>query len=196
EDGEQIVPSSSRSSTPSVGLPADDSRPPVITRPLVDTTVKEGGREILEMEVDGFPTPMVEWYHEGKLVAESRTVRSSFNGTVAVLKIYEAQPEHQGQYICKVSNKAGVAESRAMLIVEQESADQVSNIPVFIKKLQNVNVKELGVPISLSCQARGNPAPVIRWLHNGKSADDTSIYRSRTFDDGMSTLEILKISER
>ncbi|KAK6047730.1 immunoglobulin I-set domain protein [Cooperia oncophora] len=187
--------SPSRSSTPSVSYSTDDSRPPVITRPLVDTSVKAGSRELLELEVDGVPTPVIEWYHDGKLVTENRTLRTTFDGKVAVLKIYEAQPEHQGQYICKVSNKLGVVESRAMLVVEQDTTDQVTNIPVFIKKLQNVTVKEVGGPISLSCQVRGDQPITLNWLHNGTLITSDSRYRIRSFDDGISTLEILAITE-
>ncbi|PIO69785.1 immunoglobulin I-set domain protein [Teladorsagia circumcincta] len=154
EVDEAVEHSPSPSSTPSLGYSSDDSRPPIITRPLVDTNVKAGCRELLELEVDGVPTPMIEWYHDGKLVAENRTLRTTFDGKVAVLKIYEAQPEHQGQYICK-----------------------------------------LGTPISLSCQVRGDQPLVISWLHNGRPITSDSRYRTRSFDDGISTLEIHALTE-
>uniref|UniRef100_A0A0K0DEZ1 Ig-like domain-containing protein n=1 Tax=Angiostrongylus cantonensis TaxID=6313 RepID=A0A0K0DEZ1_ANGCA len=64
-----------------------------------------GSRGALELEVDGMPAPMIEWFHDGTLVSESRTLRTSYNGRVAVLKIYEVQAEHHGQYICKVCGK-------------------------------------------------------------------------------------------
>ncbi|KAK5984897.1 hypothetical protein GCK32_008606 [Trichostrongylus colubriformis] len=154
-----------------------------------------GSRDLLELEVDGVPTPVIEWYHDGKLVTESRTLRTTFDGRVAILKIYEAQPEQQGQYICKVSNKLGVVESRASLIVEREDTDQASNIPVFIKKIQNVTVKELGGDVSLSCQVRGSSPLVICWLHNGSPIESDISYRIRSFDDGISTLEIHALTE-
>ncbi|KAJ1359849.1 hypothetical protein KIN20_018667 [Parelaphostrongylus tenuis] len=172
-----------------------DASAPEIIRPLLDATVKTGSRQALELEVEGMPTPMVEWFHDGTLVSESRTVRTSYNGRVAVLKIYEAQAEHQGQYICKVSNKLGVVESRAMLVVEPESTERMSDVPVFIKKLQDITVKKVGESLSMSCQIRGDPFPVIRWLHDGQSIENNSAYRSRVFDDGIATLEISSMSE-
>ncbi|VDO56555.1 unnamed protein product [Haemonchus placei] len=187
--------SPSRSSTRSVAYSSDDTRPPLITRPLVDTTVQAGNRELLELEVDGVPTPAIEWYHDGKLVAENRTLRTTFDGKVAILKIYEAQAEHQGQYTCKVSNKLGVVESRAMLVVEPKTTNEVTNVPVFIKRIQNVTVKELGSTVSLSCQARGDQPLEIRWLYNGHLIDLEPHYRIRSFDDGISTLEIQGITE-
>ncbi|KAJ1372372.1 hypothetical protein KIN20_034512 [Parelaphostrongylus tenuis] len=83
-------------------LSLNQPRAPVITRALVNTVVNIGGRELLELEVDGVPTPTVEWYHDGKLIAESRTLRTYFDGRVAFLKIFEAQLDHQGHYVCKV----------------------------------------------------------------------------------------------
>ncbi|VDM54489.1 unnamed protein product [Angiostrongylus costaricensis] len=172
-----------------------DARAPEIIRPLLDATVKAGSRGALELEVDGMPTPMIEWFHDGTLVSESRTLRTSYNGRVAVLKIYEAQAEHHGQYICKVSNKLGVVESRAMLVVQQESMECMSNVPVFIKKLQDITAKKAGESLSLSCQVRGDPFPLLHWLHNGRSIDNNPVYRRRAFDDGIATLEISSISE-
>ncbi|VDM83781.1 unnamed protein product [Strongylus vulgaris] len=101
-DSSSFSRSPSRSTSPSIGYASDDSCAPIITRPLVDTVVKIGCREMLELEVEGKPTPMIEWYHNGKLVSESRTIRSHFDGRVAFLKFYDAQLNHQGQYICKV----------------------------------------------------------------------------------------------
>ncbi|VDN26602.1 unnamed protein product [Cylicostephanus goldi] len=185
--------SPSRSTSESLGYVSDDSRAPIIIRPLMNAVVKAGGREMLELEVDGTPTPMIEWYHNGKLVSESRTVRSNFDGRVAFLKFYDAQPNHQGQYICKVSNKLGVVESRAELIVEQEITD-LPNAPTFVKKLQDITVPKEGDTVTLSCQARGDPKPEFRWLRDGQPVDAVRC-RSRAFDDGTATLEIAKMSE-
>lgn len=79
-----------------------------------------GNRELLEAEVDGNPKPFVEWYLNGKLVAESRTLRTYFDGRVAFLKIYEACEEHQGQYLCRASNKLGTVETRCTVIVQRK----------------------------------------------------------------------------
>uniref|UniRef100_A0A0K0DEZ2 Ig-like domain-containing protein n=1 Tax=Angiostrongylus cantonensis TaxID=6313 RepID=A0A0K0DEZ2_ANGCA len=95
----------------------------------------------------------------------------------------------------QVSNKLGVVESRAMLVVQQESTECMSNVPVFIKKLQDVMAKKVGESLSLSCQVRGDPFPLLHWLHNGQSIDNNPVYRMRAFDDGIATLEISSISE-
>ena len=86
-------------------------------------TAFAGNRELLEVEVSAIPKPLVEWYLEGKLIAESRTLRTYFDGRVAFLKIYEAHEEHQGNYLCRISNKLGTAETRCRLIVSRKCRD-------------------------------------------------------------------------
>ncbi|KIH44159.1 immunoglobulin I-set domain protein [Ancylostoma duodenale] len=100
---------------------------------------------MLELEVVGNPTPTVEWYHDGKLVAHSRTLRTYFDGRVALLKIYRAQMDHAGSYTCKVSNKLGTVESSAVLTVEEEIAPHVPNMPIFIRKLEDVTIEKVNV---------------------------------------------------
>ncbi|CAI2354591.1 unnamed protein product [Caenorhabditis sp. 36 PRJEB53466] len=187
--------SRSRSRSPSV-LGGDIQRPPVVTRPLADATVTEGNRELLEVEVDGLPTPTIEWYHDGKLVAESRTLRTYFDGRVAFLKIYEAHDEHNGQYVCKVSNKLGAVETRACVIVEKpDAADHVTQMPTFVKKLQDVVLRQAGETATFTCQSYANPAAQVVWLHNGKALQQQSNYKSRLFDDNTATLVIENVTD-
>ncbi|UMM35968.1 hypothetical protein L5515_008342 [Caenorhabditis briggsae] len=188
--------SRSRSRSPSV-LGGDIQRPPVVTRPLADATVTEGNRELLEVEVDGFPTPTIEWYHDGKLVAESRTLRTYFDGRVAFLKIYEAHEEHNGQYVCKVSNKLGAVETRACVVVEgPHAAEHVTQMPTFVKKLQDVVLKSAGETATFTCQSYANPAAQVVWLHNGKALQQTNgNYKTRLFDDNTATLVIENVTD-
>ncbi|EGT41041.1 hypothetical protein CAEBREN_30100 [Caenorhabditis brenneri] len=188
--------SRSRSRSPSV-LGGEIQRPPVVTRPLADATVTEGNRELLEVEVDGFPTPTIEWYHDGKLVAESRTLRTYFDGRVAFLKIYEAHEEHNGQYVCKVSNKLGSVETRACVVVEApDAAEHVTQMPTFVKKLQDVVLKTAGETATFTCQSYANPAAQVVWLHNGKALQQTkSNYKTRLFDDNTATLVIENVTD-
>ena len=153
--------SRSRSGSPMKSL--GEERAPVITRPLSDATVTEGNqqlltvsihvignRELLEVEVSGNPEPMIEWYHDGKLAAESRTLRTYFDGRVAFLKIYQAQSDHQGVYVCKVSNKLGAVECRATLVVESaRESEHVPKMPAFVKKIQDVVVNNVRIFLKL-----------------------------------------------
>ncbi|KHN81711.1 Titin [Toxocara canis] len=189
--------SETHSRSPSVAPPQEEQlRPPVITRPLNDATVFEGNRELLEVEVDGNPKPFVEWYLEGKQVAESRTLRTYFDGRVAFLKIYEAHEEHQGHYLCRASNKLGTVETRCTVIVQPQigAEDHVPNMPKFLKKLQNVKVKNAGDSVTLTCQVHGDPRPDVQWLFNGRAIHEDKNARARAFDDNVCALEIFEVT--
>nr|CDJ96599.1 Immunoglobulin I-set and Fibronectin domain containing protein [Haemonchus contortus] len=193
------TPTLSRCTSPCPPSPSYKSlefRAPLITRPLEDAVVTIGNRERLELEVDSPLPTTVEWYHDGNLVAESRTLRTYFDGRVAFLKIYNARPEHQGKYVCKVSNKVGALESSAFLTVEEEASVHLPNMPVFTKKLRDIVVKQSGDSACFSCQVQGDPAPVLCWLHNGRAIHSDSSYRRRSLDDGEACLDIPSVSQR
>ncbi|KAE9413053.1 hypothetical protein Angca_003753, partial [Angiostrongylus cantonensis] len=169
---------------------SNQPRAPVITRALVNTVVNIGSRELLEVEVDGEPIPAVEWYHDDKLLAESRTLRTYFDGRVAILKIFEVQPDHQGCYLCKVGNRFGSAQSSAILLVNQEIVEHVSQMPVFSEKIKDIIIPELGVSAAFSCSIHGDPPPAVCWLHNGSAIHNNPCIRSRMTEDGSANLDI------
>ena len=94
----------------------------------------------------------------------------------------------------QVSNKLGSVESRAMLTVARVIAedDHVSNMPKFVRKLDDVDVKNSGDSVTLTCQAKGEPQPEVCWLHNGRAIHNNENISTRVFDDNVTTLEILK----
>ncbi|VDM52158.1 unnamed protein product [Angiostrongylus costaricensis] len=149
-----------------------------------------GSRELLELEVDGEPVPTVEWYHDDKLIAESRTLRTYFDGRVAILKIFEVQPDHQGCYLCKVGNRFGSAQSSAMLLVNQEAVEHVSQMPVFLDKINDITIRELGVSATFSCSIHGDPLPMVCWLHNGSAIHNHPCIRSCMTEGGSANLDI------
>jgi len=90
-----------------------------ITRPLADLTLHEGHRGTLECECRASVKPQVEWYHDNRLVAVSRTLRTYFDGRLAMLKIFEADSrEHNGKYECRFVVGDEVATSQATIAVE------------------------------------------------------------------------------
>ncbi|KAK6753136.1 hypothetical protein RB195_012624 [Necator americanus] len=186
----------SRSASPSPAYALNELRPPIITRPLEGATVTIGGRELLELEVNANPTPTVEWYHDGKLVAQSRTLRTYFDGRVALLKIYRAQKDHAGSYVCKVFNKLGAVESSAQLTVEKEFSQHVPNMPVFVRKLEDITIEKIGQSASLSCRVCGDPPPVLCWLLNGRAIHNDSRYNCHQGTNGTASLQIVAVTDQ
>ncbi|VDN06567.1 unnamed protein product [Thelazia callipaeda] len=173
----------------------DETKAPVFTAPLHDVVFNEGSREILEVEVDAHPKPMIEWLLNGKLLQESSAIRSHFDGHLAILEISEVHSEHQGEVICRAVNKLGSAETRcSVLLDESKTFAEVPKIPEFCEKLRSIKVKNEGDTLTLKCKVIGQPEPEIQWLLNGKVIKTNAQKRIRTFDDGVSLLEILNIT--
>lgn len=102
-----------------------------ITRPLTDLTLHEGHRGMLECECQAVSKPQVEWYHDNRLVAVSRTLRTYFDGRLAMLKIFEAAAlEHNGKYECRFTLGDEVVSSRAAIVVEGTSVQLSQLIPL------------------------------------------------------------------
>ncbi|WKY09394.1 hypothetical protein Q1695_002059 [Nippostrongylus brasiliensis] len=194
-----VTPSSSRCPSPCSPVPPrrlSGFTKPVITRPLVDAEVTVGCRELMELEVDGSAPLTVEWYQNEKLLAESRTLRTYFDGRVAFLKIYDARHEHHGKYTCKISNKLGDAECGATLTINDEVSEQVPDMPVFMKKLEDVTVEKLGDSASFNCLLRGHPQPKLCWLHNGRAIhNEDPSYQSHAGSAGDASLNIPSVSD-
>ncbi|EJD74527.1 CAMK/MLCK protein kinase [Loa loa] len=172
----------------------ENLKAPVIIRPLEDVTIYEGNHKILEVEVEAYPQPMIEWFLNSKILKESRDMQTYFDGSLAILKINDAHIEQQGEYLCRASNKGGSAETRCNVIVKEDLAkDEMSKMPEFIEKMQNVRVKNEGDALTLKCKVTGKPKPEIRWLLNGKAIAEDDKIRIRTFDDGICVMEITRL---
>ncbi|KAI1719913.1 immunoglobulin i-set domain-containing protein [Ditylenchus destructor] len=164
---------------------AKKSKVPVICRPLKDVKVHEGNRVLMECEVqcqEKVPI-QAEWYHNGRLLATTRTLRTYFDGRLAMLKIYDAQREHDGHYECRfwtagAENEAVMSSANVCVEAIKSSGsdsstnvtnDFVLNMPNFVTKLEDTRVENEGDSVSLMCQVNGNPSPEVQWLHNGKA---------------------------
>lgn len=94
------------------------NKAPLITRPLQDCKVHVGNQLLLECEVQTNAESTFEWCHNGQLLAESQTLRTYFDGRLALLKIFNANQDHQGEYEFCIENKDGKTSSNANVSVE------------------------------------------------------------------------------
>ncbi|KAK6029157.1 immunoglobulin I-set domain protein [Ostertagia ostertagi] len=175
---------------------ADKSAPKFVEL-LMDQTVQETEEILLECCFKGKPTPVITWMFEHLLVAKKCDGCSN------------TSDERYQRWRNSVSNKLGAVESRAMLVVEQETTDQLSNIPVFIKKIQNVTVKEAAVPspptfvvapkakfvvdesssLTIVCDISGSSSMQVTWLKNGRPLNATD--RVQMERDGLTSRLII-----
>ncbi|VDM08832.1 unnamed protein product, partial [Wuchereria bancrofti] len=170
---------------------------PVIIRSLEDIVVYEGNHRILEVEIEAYPKPMIEWFLNSKIIDESYAMQTYFDGCLAILKFNDAHMEQQGEYRCRAINEAGSAETKCNVVIVKEenlANDEISKIPKFIEKMQNIKMKNEGEALTLKCKVNGEPEPEIRWLLNGKAITQDDRIRIRTFGDGVCILEIIHLT--
>ncbi|XP_062435764.1 myopalladin isoform X2 [Rhea pennata] len=107
-----------------------DGRPiiaaPVFTKMLQDISASEGQLVVFECRVKGAPSPKVEWYREGTLIADSPDFRilqkkprsMAEPEEICTLVIAEVFSEDSGSFTCTASNKYGTVSSIAHLTVK------------------------------------------------------------------------------
>ncbi|PIO56797.1 immunoglobulin I-set domain protein, partial [Teladorsagia circumcincta] len=112
------------------------TEPPNFTAKLKDVTVDHGEQIMLSCEVDGNPSPLIEWLHNGERVTDPRLV-TSFSGGKAALTISEAGADDVGEYVCRASNSAGQESCRANVTVRPPP-----NVPNGNGHVENGSVEE------------------------------------------------------
>ncbi|KAK7925473.1 hypothetical protein WMY93_007783 [Mugilogobius chulae] len=100
----------------------------------------------------GHPEPNVYWKRDGLPINKTDQHYTELSGK---LIIAPADKSHAGSYVCVASNTVAVRESRAARLTVLEK-------PVLVLRPQNVSVK-MGESAQFSCQAKGDPAPVVMW---------------------------------
>ncbi|XP_023810079.1 hemicentin-1 isoform X2 [Oryzias latipes] len=131
--------------------------PPIIDGDLHSNRVEPlGGNTILNCEVRGDPPPTIQWSKNGVNIQIGNRIRQMFNGSLA---IYGTVSEDAGIYMCVATNDAGVVERSITLTLQ--SAPTITVEPVG-------TVVNAGTTVVLSCQAEGEPTPMIEWSRQGR----------------------------
>ncbi|VCW48578.1 unnamed protein product, partial [Gulo gulo] len=135
--------------------------PPVIKdkEQITNVSVLVNQLTNLFCEVEGTPSPTIMWYRDDVQVTESSTIHIVNNGKI--LKLFRVAPEDAGSYSCKAVNVAGTSQKYFNIevlvpptIIGAGSPNEVSVV--------------LNHDITLECQVKGTPFPIIHWFKDGK----------------------------
>lgn len=90
-------------------------RAPVIAQPLEPDRVESGGRKVMTVRFDGYPTPEVKWYHNGREIqqTENRLVTTFKNESTLV--IVRCDADSTGKYEARAMNEGGEARTSASI---------------------------------------------------------------------------------
>ncbi|KAM5147900.1 hemicentin-1 [Mantella aurantiaca] len=109
----------------------------------------------LPCEALGTPSPTITWQKEGVGIKTGGRYVMFSNGTLNIAYVTQ---KDGGTYTCIAQNSAGTALGKVKLKVLE---------PPFIKPHQKEYTVVVDEPVTMICEAYGNPTPVVAWLKNG-----------------------------
>uniref|UniRef100_A0A8C5TIN8 Cell adhesion associated, oncogene regulated n=1 Tax=Malurus cyaneus samueli TaxID=2593467 RepID=A0A8C5TIN8_9PASS len=128
--------------------------PASLSRGLQDETVVAGASVHLWCDAHGSPAPSLTWLHNAAPLRPSPRHWPSGNH----LQICGVTLEDSGLYQCVASNGIGFVQSTGRLRVQPGRG----SVPIIVYPPANTTVVA-GGDVTLSCNATGLPAPLIRW---------------------------------
>ncbi|XP_014674365.1 PREDICTED: neogenin-like [Priapulus caudatus] len=156
---------------------------PLLIDPPLDVTIVKGETLHLPCRVTGDPELQVHWFHDGKVVMDSRKV--SFGSGNQQLYISDVSFLDEGHYYCIANNSLGSITSPTSFV-------DVLIPPYFVRYLKDQYV-EAGSSAKLSCLAYGDPPPDVTWYN--ETGDINSTSRIQILDDGLHLTEVYSYDE-
>ncbi|XP_035668198.1 mucosa-associated lymphoid tissue lymphoma translocation protein 1-like [Branchiostoma floridae] len=166
-----------------------------ITRQPESVSSMEGDAVELKCQAVGFPYPRYQWYHGNREIA---------TGMDSVLRLEEVCPEDAGQYICRI-HKVSSRDPRKpqsyvftewvqLTVIPTNASEQYDDPPHIAVHPSPVRVALSG-PVSLSCGARGKPAPFYQWykdkvLLQGETRREIYYDQAKASDQGVYTCRV------
>ena len=164
-------------------------KPPSFTDKTEDQRVQEGQNVEFSCHVHGNPKPKVTWFFNNEEIKESTYFHFEHCKDQYILRIEEAFPEDEGEYVCRASNTNGKKDWRVRLTVDEQKASHPldnSKIgysrPAFLSHLSDNKVTE-GDTVTFECKVMGNPEPEVIWFHRGKELVEDGHYHILEYND-------------
>ncbi|GFY50994.1 obscurin [Trichonephila inaurata madagascariensis] len=143
---------------------------PQFVKTLEDIEAEEGASLRLNIKFEGQPEPKVVWKKDGKVLEiDGKTVKTSIESDDSItLIIDKLKKEDVGKYTCEISNAHGSASTSGNVTVTGK--------PVIKKGLENKEVTVGDTNVELVVEAKGTPAPDVKWFLNGKELSESDSY--------------------
>ncbi|XP_062534345.1 titin-like [Armigeres subalbatus] len=118
---------------------------------------------LLQCKIEGIPFPAVQWYFNDTVLFANPEYIMNIVEDVATLEIATVMPYHVGVYTCEAKNVAGIALSKANIVVQAKP--EVGEAPTFITPLK-ISVNEDKSVATVTCQVHGIPKPKVRYFRD------------------------------
>ncbi|XP_071275375.1 obscurin [Agelaius tricolor] len=139
--------------------------PRFLTRPKA-FMVSVGKDATLSCQIVGNPIPVVSWEKDKLPVQSGGRFKTTEDGDLYRLTIYDLSLEDSGQYICRAKNTIGEAFAAVSIKVGEETT-VTESAPYFIQKPSNIKVT-LGEDVMFKCKVQGSPPLSVNWEKDGR----------------------------
>ncbi|RUS77264.1 hypothetical protein EGW08_014978 [Elysia chlorotica] len=171
---------------------APEEEAPKFTVQLTPITVDEGESILMTCSVTGKPEPFIDkpsylkascLCFPNQMLKSDDIVKLSYRRGEAKLEIAESVPEDEGDYVCKATNPAGVASTKANITVNGKTNITKADVegPSFTELLQGHSVSD-GDAVTLQCRIAGKPDSVL-WFRDGKEVKPSDDFRYENAGD-------------
>ena len=158
DEGEYICEASNR-----VGLEKHHSvdlkvhAAPYFTKEPSNQIAAEGEVAVIECEASGYPTPSIQWTHNGKSIRESPlNARRSVGKNLIIIR--NLTIEDTGNYGCNATTEDSYVYKDVFVNVAELP-------PEIVKPPQSKTRVVVGSEAILTCGAVGAPRPTVEWYH-------------------------------
>lgn len=147
---------------------------PVFLSQLSPAAVTTGETARFTARICGFPKPMVQWSHNGKVIKSSSVYKLKEEKEEYTLVITKVTSEYEGEYSCTATNRFGQTTCTTYLEVKKSDVRQAEKWvekmfkvtgqpPNFIVQIQPLRCSE-GGEVSFHYKVSGDPTPDIKWF--------------------------------
>ncbi|XP_060074132.1 myosin light chain kinase, smooth muscle-like [Ylistrum balloti] len=162
--------------------------PIFLTKP--SSKILNGGDTLLlDCDVIGTPKPKICWTRDGNELTSNHGCKETYDGRVATLRISDASKDDSGKYECTAENNEGKVTVDALIVVKAKQGP-----PVILHQLSDVSVVP-GKSVTLQCDVRGTPVPMIMWRKDGQVIGNMPDFH-QTYDSNVARLTIKEIFEQ
>ncbi|MEQ2199247.1 hypothetical protein XENOCAPTIV_011162, partial [Xenoophorus captivus] len=147
---------------------------PVFLSQLSPAAVTSGETARFTVRVSGFPRPIVQWTHNGRVIKSSSVYRLMEEKEEYTLVITKVTSEYEGEYSCTATNRFGQTACTTYLEVKKPEISQAERWvekmfkvtgqpPTFTVQIQPVRCSE-GGEVYFNYKATGDPVPDVKWF--------------------------------
>lgn len=130
-----------------------------------NATVIDKKIAVLICEVESDPKPIFNWFKDGKPLNKKRLPIIKYNrGTILRIEPLKSERD-SGEYECQVENGAGSATRSQIQVRGINETDTPVGFPRFVTQPSLKQLVQVGIVITIPCQAIAQPAPDYLWLY-------------------------------